>query len=245
MITVPLILGACAIFVAAIVRGFSGFGFSLLAISALTLFYAPAEVVPAIFMLEVAASLHLLPSIWQDIHWRSLAPLVIGCLIATPIGAYLLANVPAGPMQIALSVFVLISVAVLWSGYTLSRVPGFGAATFIGAASGLFNGAFGIGGPPVVVFYFASPAGVVAGRASIIAFFLVTDIVGLANLSVYGLITRDAILKAAIFLPALIAGVWIGACGFKSVDEKLFRRIVLVILALLAVIGAGKALVAF
>jgi uncharacterized protein len=238
-------LAVLAVFLAAIVRGFSGFGFSLLAVSALTLFYVPAEVVPAVFLLEVAASLHLLPSIWKDIHWKSLLPLMIGCLIATPVGAYFLANVPAGPMQIALSIFVLVSVAVLWSGFVLSRVPGFAASTVVGAASGLFNGAFGIGGPPVVVFYFASPAGVPAGRASVIAFFLVTDIVGLLNLSVYGLVTRDSLIKAALFLPVLFAGVWIGARGFKSVDEKLFRRIVLVVMAVLAAIGAVKSLASF
>src|SRR6185312_16834223 len=58
---------AC-VFGAAIVRGYSGFGFSLLAITALSLALPPAEIVPSIFMLEIAASLHLLPSIWRDIH---------------------------------------------------------------------------------------------------------------------------------------------------------------------------------
>ena len=75
MATLPLAYAITCIFLAAIVRGFSGFGFSLLAISALSLVYAPAEIVPSIFMLELAASLNLLPSIWKDVHWRSLLPL--------------------------------------------------------------------------------------------------------------------------------------------------------------------------
>jgi uncharacterized protein len=237
-----IIFGILAIFLAAIVRGFSGFGFSLLAVSALTLFYAPAEVVPAVFMLEIAASLHLLPTIWSEIHWRSLLPLIAGCLIATPFGVYALAHVPEQILQIALSAFVLVAVVIMWRGYALERVPGTAAATGVGAASGLFNGAFGIGGPPVIIFYFASPAGVAAGRASIIAYFLATDGIGLANLSVHGLVTWDAAVKAALFLPALIAGVWFGARAFKAVDAALFRRLVLVVMAVLALIGAGKAL---
>jgi uncharacterized protein len=241
MLTGPILWSIAAILLAAVVRGFSGFGFSLLAISALTLFHAPAEVVPVVFLLEIAASLHLLPSIWRDVQWRSLVPLVIGCMIATPIGAYALATVPAAPMQIALSVFVLVSVAVLWSGFALKSEPGFGATTGVGAAAGLFNGAFGIGGPPVIVFYFASPAGVAAGRASVIAYFLATDAIGLANLSVHGLMTREAIVKAMLFLPALFAGVWLGARAFKSVNEQVFRKAVLIIMAVLAVVGAAKA----
>jgi uncharacterized protein len=244
MLSLPITFGIAAVFLAAIVRGFAGFGFSLLAISALTIFYTPAEVVPAVFLLEVAASLHMLPAIWKDIEWRSLSPLTIGCLIATPIGAYALATVPVAPMQMALSVFVLVSVAVLWSGFSIRTDPGFTAATSVGAAAGLFNGAFGIGGPPVIVFYFASPAGVAAGRASIIAYFLATDSIGLVNLALRGLVTRETFLKAALLLPPLLAGVWLGARGFKTVDEVLFRKIVLGIMAALAVIGGAKALLA-
>ena len=230
------------IFLAAIVRGFSGFGFSLLAISALSLVYAPQEIVPTIFMLEVAASIHLLPSIWKDIHWRSLAPLLLGCLIATPFGVWLLANVPARPLQIALSIFVLVATALLWWGYALKSMPGTFTSTAAGAASGLANGAFGIGGPPVILFYFASPAGNIAGRASLIAFFLATDLIGLANQSVHGLVTKEAALRALLFLPPLIVGVWLGARSFKTMDATLFRKWVLGILAVLAIAIGAKAL---
>lgn len=235
----PLAYATLCIFVAAIVRGFSGFGFSLLAISALSLVYSPAEIIPSIFMLEIAASIHLLPSIWKDVHWRSLIPLTVGCLVATPVGVYALANVPARPMQLALSLFVLVATALLWRGFALKSMPGPIASTAAGAASGLANGAFGIGGPPIVLFYFSSPAGHIAGRASLIIFFLITDAIGLANQSVYGLLTWDAAWRAATYLPPLFAGVWIGARSFKSTNPETFRRAVFVLLAILAVgIGA-------
>jgi uncharacterized membrane protein YfcA len=234
---------AClVIFLAAIVRGFSGFGFSLLAITALSLIYPPAEIVPSIFLLELAASFNLLPSIWKDVHWKSLVPLCLGCFVATPIGVWALANVPPAPMQIALSIFVLIATALLAKGFALKAMPGQIASTAAGAASGLANGAFGIGGPPVVLFYFASPAGNVAGRASMIVFFIFTDLIGLANQSVHGLITRDVAMRALVYLPALLLGVWIGARSFKSVDQTLFRKIVLAVLAVLATLILVKAI---
>ena len=237
----PLAYAILCIFLAAIVRGFSGFGFSLLAISALSLVYSPVEIVPSIFMLELAASLNLLPSIWKDIHWKSLGPLTFGCLLATPIGVWFLANVPAAPMQIALSIFVLGATALLWWGFALKSMPGNIGSTLAGAASGLSNGAFGIGGPPVILFYFASPAGAVAGRASLTAFFLATDVIGLANQSVHGLVTKDAAIRALIYLPALLAGVWVGARSFKGTDPEMFRKAVLVLLAVLAMMIGAKA----
>jgi len=231
---------AVLVFLAAIVRGYSGFGFSLLAITSLSLILKPAEIVPSIFMLEIAASIHLLPGIWKDIHWKSLIPLIVGCLIATPFGVALLASVPPAPMQVALAAFVLTATALLWRGFELRKIPGPVGATAAGAAAGFCNGAFGIAGPPVILFYFSSPAGHAMGRASLIAFFLATDLIGLPLLAREGLVTMDAVYRALIFLVPLTAGVWIGARSFKTADPVKFRRMILVLLAVLAIIIAIK-----
>lgn len=235
-----LILAAIFVFLAAIVRGYSGFGFSLLAITSLSLIFSPAEVVPSVFLLEIAASAHLLPGIWRDIHWRSLMPLVTGTVVGTPIGVFFLANVPSSPMQVGLAIFVLVATWLLWRGFALKSMPTRAGAAGVGAAAGIANGAFGIGGPPVILFYFASPAGNLAGRASLIAYFFITDIVGLAFLSRQDLVTGAALFRAAIFLPALLAGVWLGARSFKSANPAVFRKWVLAILAGLAVLSAAK-----
>jgi uncharacterized membrane protein YfcA len=237
-------LASGLVFLAAIVRGYSGFGFSLLAITALSLIYPPAEVIPAIFLLEIAASLHLLPSIWREVHWRSLLPLMAGALLGTPLGVHALANVPERPMTLALALFVLAATLLLWRGFSLRRMPNVPATLAAGAATGLANGAFGMGGPPVILFYFASPAGHAAGRASLIAYFLFTDAIGLGFLAREGLVTRQAGLLALAFLPALVLGVWLGARSFRTADPARFRRIVLIVLAMLAVITAAKTIFA-
>lgn len=228
------------VFLAAIVRGYSGFGFSLLVVTALSLALPTAEIVPSIFLLEVAASIHLLPGIWKDIHWRSIGPLLVGCLLGTPFGVWFLANVPAAPMQVALGGFVLIFTVLLWRGFALKTMPGLAASVLTGSVSGLFNGAFSTGGPPVILFYFASPAGNIAGRASLITYFLGTDMIALPLLAREGLLTTDSVLRALVFLPALIAGIWLGARSFKGADPTVFRKWVLALLGLLAVISAAK-----
>jgi uncharacterized membrane protein YfcA len=236
-----LVPAAALIICAAIVRGYSGFGFSLLAITGLSLFYPPAKAIPAIFMLELAASLHLLPSIWREIHWRSLGWLMAGALLGTPVGVYALANFASTPMTIALAGFVLLAAALLWKGFALRKMPSAPATFAVGTATGMANGAFGLAGPPVILFYFASPAGHAAGRASLIAYFLFTDAVALGFLAREGLVTREAGLLALVFLPFLLAGVWLGARSFKSADPARFRKIVLMVVAVLALITAARA----
>jgi len=230
---------AC-VFGAAVVRGYSGFGFSLLVITALSLVMPPAGFVPSIFMLEIAASLHLLPGIWRDIHWRAILLLVIGGLVGTPLGVQALANLPAAPMRLALAVFVVVAVAFLRRGFALKTMPGPAATIATGAAAGLFNGAFGIGGPPVILFFFSSPAGAVIGRASIIAYFLLTDAIGLVFFAQAELTTRDTLWRFFLFLPPLLAGVWLGARSFKRADPQAFRRWVLRLLVLLALLTATE-----
>jgi uncharacterized protein len=160
-----------AVFIGAFVRGYSGFGSSLLWISSLSLVLPPLVVVPIVFMLEVAASVHLLPKVWRDIDWYSLRWLLLGTFAATPLGIYVLASLPATPIRIAISVVVLVATILIWRGFKLQRAPGPAATTLTGVACGLLNGSTGIGGPPAILFYFSSPTAVTVSRASISPFF--------------------------------------------------------------------------
>jgi uncharacterized protein len=230
---------AC-VFGAAVVRGYSGFGFSLLAITSLSLVLPPAETIPPIFMMEVAASLSLLPAIWRDINWRAIGWLSLGCLIGTRFGVWFLASVPVAPMRIALSLAVLVSVALLWSGYVRKSMPNAAETVVTGSVSGLLNGAFGMGGPPVVVFFFSSPAGASVSRASLIAFFIGTDTMGLGFLAREGLLTAEALHRFLFMVPALLAGQWVGTRSFKTADATAFRRWILKILVVLALLTAWQ-----
>jgi uncharacterized membrane protein YfcA len=243
MPVLTLVYAFACVLGAAVVRGYSGFGFSLLAVTALSVLLPPAEIVPSIFVMELVASLHLLPGAWKDIHWGALRWLALGCLLGTPLGVYALAHVAAPPMTLALAIFVLVAAVLLARGHVLARVPGPAATFATGTASGLFNGSFGIGGPPVILFFFSAPAGAAAGRASMIAYFLITDVVALGWQGWNGLLSPATLWRALVLLPALIAGIWLGNRAFASADPIAFRRWVLRLLMLLAALTGGRALV--
>lgn len=235
-----LALGSAAIFLAAIVRGFSGFGLSLLAITAISLILPVAQIVPSIFLLEIAASINLIPSIWREIQWGSLRWLMVGYVVGLPIGGYALINAPAAPAQMVLGIFVIGTAILMLRGFHLARTPPAPATAATGVASGLLNGAFGIGGPPVVLFYFSTPDAAAIGRASVIAFFLFTDLLGILYFAWQGIVTRQSFVQFALWMPALLVGIWLGAHGFRRLDQAAFRRWALVILIALAILGIAK-----
>ena len=78
------------VFIASIIRGFNGFGFSAICISGFSFILPAIEIVPIILILEVIISIFMVPYIWNKIDWNFVLKLLIGIAIGSPIGLYLL-----------------------------------------------------------------------------------------------------------------------------------------------------------
>lgn len=232
------------VLLAAIVRGFSGFAFAFIVVISLSFALPPATIVPAVFLLEVVAGIHLLPSIWRSVHWPSIAVMAGCAAICTPVGVYVLTSVPAEPMKLALAVFGVVAALVLVSGYQLKRMPTKVETAATGAAAGLLNGAFGIGGPPIIVFFLGSPLALEAGRASIVVSFLIMDIAALFSLFAFDLYNSESLVLTVLTLPALIVGVYIGSRLVGKLPESAARQAVLTILLVMSVATGIKSLLA-
>ena len=72
------------IFVSAVIRGYSGFGFSALTVSSLSFVLPPIEIIPLVFLLEIAASINMLPMVWKEVDWKILKWLILGNVVGTP-----------------------------------------------------------------------------------------------------------------------------------------------------------------
>ena len=241
----PAALGFCivAVLTGAIVKGYTGFGASMLWATSLSLVLPPLQIVPMVLMFEVVTSIHLLPQVWKEVEWRSLWLLLLGTWLATPVGIYALASIPANPIRIALSVVVFIAAVLIWRGFSLKDVPGRSATLGVGLTAGLLNGSMAIVGPPVILFYFSSPVGIAVGRASIVTYFLGTDSVGTAMFASQGLISAEVLWRTAIFLPVLLIGVSLGARQFLGATPEAFRKVALILLIALSVALFARAVI--
>ena len=111
-----IVFSVLAVLIAGIIRGYSGFGFSIIATTSMTLVLPPVDVIPVVLVLEILASAWLLPRVWKQIDWKSLSWLSAGVLIGTPPGVYLLAHVPARPMRAGIALSIMVLVVLLWRG---------------------------------------------------------------------------------------------------------------------------------
>ncbi len=241
---ITLALIAIVTLIAFIVRGLSGFGASMVGVGALSMVLPPAQVVPTFLGLELIASLNQLPGIWRHIKWRSLTWVTLGSLLATPFGLTLLAKLDPDAMRLVVSACLLLIAIFMLSGLagrlTQRNAPGPIIAMLAGAASGMLNGAAGIGGPPVIVFFFAHSA-VAVGRATVIAFFLLADGYVLLIAGSTGVLSAVGWHLFAVALPFALVGVWIGQHGYARLDDAALRLLIWRLLAALGVFGLASA----
>lgn len=213
-----------AVAVGAFVRGYSGFGASMIWVAALSLVYPPAAVVPTVLALEVLASVGLLPRVWRDVEWKQVRLLLVATIATTPVGLWLLGVVDERVMRVLIAVAIIAATLALASGWRLRGSPGPRLALTAGAVSGVTNGAAAIGGPPAVLLYFSGEAGVHVGRATLIAYFLGTDAAALAMLGLAdlvgwsdpagGFLKADALWRTVLLAPVTLAGIWCGQFVF-------------------------------
>jgi uncharacterized membrane protein YfcA len=217
-----------------VVRGFGGFGASMVWVVGLSLVLPPSSAIPTAFVLEVLASVQLLPSVWREVHWRSLRWLLVGAVMGTPVGTWLLTVIPVDPMRILLACAVLVAAVAMASKFRAAALPGPAATTAVGGVSGVLNGAFAMGGPPAILMYFSSPQAVAAGRASLIVYFLGTDMWATATAGAGGLLTGPLIGQIAVLFPVSLVGVAVGSWLFKRTSSVDSQRYALWLLATLS-----------
>jgi len=247
----PLLLAAslAIVLAAGVVRGFSGFGSSAVSVAGLSLLTSPARLVPAIFVLEVLASLSLLRGAARDVDWAWLGWLVLGNALCIPLGIALLAWLPETPLRIVIGAMLLLGALLMRCGVQLTLEPTRCVRFGAGLVSGLITGTAAIGGIALAVLLSTAKLTPAALRATLIALFLFCDLYALvwaAALS-FGdaahadLLGPDTLHWAMWMAPAMLAGIWLGQRSFSAMSPQRFRAHVLTLLTMLALLVVLRA----
>lgn len=148
---------------------------------------------------------------------------------------------PAAAMQGIISVFVLAVAIALWRNIAFRRAPSLPVVAGVGVASGPLTGATSAGGPPVILFYLAKPAGAAIGRASLIVDFMGTDGFAASVSGAAGLVTEETLIALLLMLPPMAFGSLIGKRRFLRTNPDRFRLAALFLLGTLAGVNLARA----
>ena len=233
---------AAVIFIAAFIRGYSGFGYSAIVIAGSAVVTSPLHFVAVVMFMEFAMSVQSWKGAGRAIDWRRVLLLLGGAAVGLPVGLWALTAVSEDTARAAISGYVLLMCGVLLLGWRLTREVRGAGNVVAGLVSGLAN-APGMGGLPVAAFFAAQPMPASVFRATLIAYFPLLDIYSAPLYWYAGMIGRDTLIAGLWALPLTVIGNWLGGRHFFGSDPQEFRRFAILLLGALAALGLGKALI--
>ena len=233
---------AFVVFIASIIRGFNGFGFSAICISGFSFILPAIEIVPIILALEVVISIFMVPYVWNKIDWNFVFKLLIGITIGSPIGLYLLKYLSSDVTHISVCVLVIFFSFILMKGYENKKIDNSYTKIFTGIISGTLNGLTTLGGMPVALFLLVTSIQPAVIRGSLAALFFLTDIYAFVLSSVAGIVDITTIYRTLPLIIVLPIGVYIGDKFFVKSKEETYRKVVFYFLIFISIFGLFRAI---
>jgi len=223
------------IFIATIFRSAFGFGESLVAVPLLALWIPLNIAVPLSVLVSITIAGVVVIQDWKKIHFRSAGGLILYTLIGIPLGVLLLLYVDERIIKAVLGAIIVIFSIYLLMGKQLKELKTDSTTWLFGCGlfAGILGGAYGLNGPPLVIYGAKRRWSAQHFRATLQGYFLVASIVGMIGYWFTGLLVQAVIHYYLLSLPVLLPAVFIGrAINHRLHGDKFFKYVYFVLLAI-------------
>lgn len=214
------------IFVATIFRSAFGFGEALVAVPLLALVIPVEVAAPVAVLVSITVAGLVVAQDWRQVHVRSAWWLVVFTILGIPLGLLLLTRV-AEPVVKALLALLLIA----FSTYCLARGSRFTLeddrfAWFFGFSAGVLGGAYGMNGPPLVLYGALRRWTPEHFRATLQGYFLPASLVGMCGYWLAGLWVPAVTYYYLLSLPLVLTAIALGRALNRRLSGRSFLRAV-------------------
>lgn len=232
-----MILWILATLVAFFIKGLCGFANTLVFTSIMGFGEANVNISPVELILGFPSNLILTWKNRKKLNPSVFIPLAALVLCGSIPGAILLKNLNVQYLKIVCGiVIVLIGIEMMFREFKSSKVKESKILLgIIGLLSGILCGLFGIGA------LLAAYVGRVTKttdefKANISAVFIVENTFRIILYSVIGVITLESIKNAALLMPVMLIGLFLGIKSGQILDDKLVKKIVIVLLIISGIV---------
>lgn len=222
---------------AAVVRGFSGFGFAAIAVVGFNVFLEPQQSVAIVLSLDFICSINLSRQALKQADFTTLKKLVFGSLLGIPIGYCLLLFLPTEVLKMLICITILIFCLLLLSEYRPFNTDKTGTKIGFGLVSGAGTASASVGGPMIVYYMLSSNLSTSSQRATMILFFIASEATAIIALIAGGVV--DSTLPKALLIlviPTFVA-VHYGQRLFNRKPPQSLKSFALPILIAVALFG--------
>jgi uncharacterized membrane protein YfcA len=227
--TFQIVCAIVIIFIAHILKGLSGFGSGLIAIPLLALFLPVIFIVPVLGLLSYSGTVLQSFSLRKQAKWRVILPLIPFTLVGVAAAVWVLSTVDPRVLVFCLGLFVF-----LYAIYSLLPTRDIKSSwywiVFSGSFGGLVGALFGTGGPFYVIYLKTCGLNKTQFRATIASIFLIDGGVRIVGYASSGLYTPQVLSLVAMLFPVLLLGMYIGHHLHITINQKVFNRIISIML---------------
>jgi len=233
-----LLLGVSA-FAGGVMRGFTGFGGGLLMMPVYAVFMPPVDAVAIVAILNLIATIQMLPSVLHLVRWGRLLALGLPTVIFIPLGTMILTSVDPEAMRTVIAIIVIVMSLILLKGWKYHGKRGFFQDLAVGISGGILTGSVGMGGPPIILYLLSSTNHPKENRATFALMFGLSQLASLGSLFFHDMLTTQHVISTAWLFPIYFIATWIGVRCYVQVTGKREHLLRYASLVLLLVIGVG------
>jgi uncharacterized membrane protein YfcA len=197
-------------FVATLVRSAFGFGEALISVPLLALLIPVEVAVPVAVLLSITVAAIILVQDWDQVHVRSAWRLVLPTLLGIPLGLALLTQVGEPVVKAVLALVILSFSLYCLAGRRPPVLKDDRLAWLFGFVAGVLGGAYGMNGPPLVIYGTLRRWSPGHFRATLQGYFLPASLTGLAGYVLAGLWGWEVTGYYLLSLPPAVAAVFLG-----------------------------------
>jgi len=229
------------LFLATLFRSAFGFGEALIAVPLLALSIPLKVAAPLAVLVSITIAAVVVAQDWRKIHVRSAGWLVAASLFGIPIGLLLLTSRHQQAVKIVLAIFIIAFAVYSLLGRRPPELKDDSKTWLIscGFVAGIVGGAFGMNGPPLVIYGAMRRLSAQHFRATLQAYFLPASVIGMGGYWLAGLWVPAVTHYYLVSLPVLLPAVWLGRLVNHRLHGDAFLKYVYVGLA-----GIGAVLLA-
>lgn len=217
MFAEPAVLITGILFVATLIRSVFGFGEALIAVPLLALIIPVEVAAPVAVLVSITVALIVVIQDWRKVHIRSAGWLVLSTLLGVPIGLMLLKVATEAVVKGVLGVVIIAFAAHSLLSSRQRELKNDRLAWLFGFSAGVLGGAYGMNGPPLVIYGSLRRWSPQHFRATLQGYFLPASLAGLWGYQIAGLWTPTVSRMYLFSLPFVVLATFLG----RAINRRL------------------------
>lgn len=210
------------LFMATFIRSAFGFGEALVAVPLLA-FVMPVEAAaPLAVLVSITVSAVAIVQDWRHMHIRSAGWLFLSTAVGMPFGLLALNMVDGCIIKAILAVVIVAFSTFSLLGRTQAMLHDDRKAWIFGFGAGVLGGAYGMNGPPLVMYGALRGWSPPRFRATLQGYFLPASLMTLGGYGLTGLWTTSVNRHYLLALPVIVLAILLGRAANQRMNARVF-----------------------